>query len=105
MSRGSVLTDFEKGQILALQTTGATDKGIAKIVGRHKTIVKRFLARPQRRQKRCSSRETKMDGLGEPSFHPRSFKDRGNHSCLERPFEIGHFCQTDTRNTARNVLP
>ena len=52
MPRGSVLTDIEKGQILALQTTGATHEGIAKIVGRHRTTFQRFLARPQRRQQK-----------------------------------------------------
>lgn len=52
MPRGSVLTDIEKGKILALQSTGATHEGIGKIVRHHSTASEQFLARPQRRYKK-----------------------------------------------------
>ena len=52
MPRGSVLTDVDKGKLLALNSTGASHRSIGKIVGRHRTTVQRLLSRPERRQKK-----------------------------------------------------
>ena len=63
MPRGPILTDVEMGTILALDSTGATHSSIVDALGRHRTTVQRFLARPQRRQqKKFKARNKKLTG-------------------------------------------
>ena len=48
-----------KNKILVLNSTGASHESIRKIVGRHRTTVQRFLSRPERRQQKNLSPETR----------------------------------------------
>ena len=54
--------------------------------------------------KDVQSKKQNVDGLGAPSSHPRSLKDRRNRSVFKSPFGIRHFCQTYSINTARNFI-
>ena len=65
MHRGFILTDGEKGNILALDSTGATHSSIADALGRQRRTVQRLSARPQRRQqKKFKARNKKLTDAG-----------------------------------------
>jgi transposase len=70
MPRGTELSDFEKGQIRALQGTGPSNRVIAKRLGRSRTIVDNFIK--------------KGDGYGKKkrSRRPPKHSDRDKRSIM-----------------------
>ena len=47
MGRGSLLSDFEKGQILAKKEQGLSNRRIARDLGRSHTVVDNFIKNPE----------------------------------------------------------
>uniref|UniRef100_A0A7I4YDQ1 HTH_Tnp_Tc3_1 domain-containing protein n=1 Tax=Haemonchus contortus TaxID=6289 RepID=A0A7I4YDQ1_HAECO len=81
MGRGSLLSDFEKGQILAKKEQGLSNRGIARDLGRSHTVVDNFIKNAEEYGTRRSA--------GRPSLSDRDKRrisreaSNSTKSCME----------------------
>lgn len=104
MPRGTQLSDFERGQILALHSTGKSHREIAGAVKRSKGVVTAFLKNPENYgQKKRSGRPKLLSNRDERAIH--RLVSNTPKSCSEVKSELNLAASRWTINRAINRSP